>query len=162
MKGYAQSSGYADQALNAIKVVQTYGNEELEDKNFQKYLAGTRKIQSGIAVKKACTSGFLFFIFMVFYAYCFYFGGLLIWTAYEDAILQDDFFINPSNPDYSGGSIIAIMFMIIIGAISAGGAGEHYSSIAQAKIGGRLAYETINHMPKIHPSEPGSKMVAAE
>ena len=30
MKGYAQSAGYAEQALHAIKVVQTYGNEELE------------------------------------------------------------------------------------------------------------------------------------
>jgi len=30
MKAYSQSAGYADQALNAIKVVHTYGQEALE------------------------------------------------------------------------------------------------------------------------------------
>jgi ABC-type multidrug transport system fused ATPase/permease subunit len=35
---YGQANGYADQALSAVKVVQTYGQELLEVKNFEKYL----------------------------------------------------------------------------------------------------------------------------
>ena len=38
MKAYAQSSGYAEQALQAIKVPFTYGNELLESRNYDKYL----------------------------------------------------------------------------------------------------------------------------
>jgi ATP-binding cassette subfamily B (MDR/TAP) protein 1 len=38
MKAYAQSAGYAEQALSAIKVVHTYGQELLEMKNYRKYL----------------------------------------------------------------------------------------------------------------------------
>lgn len=34
MKAYSQSAGYADQALNAIKVVHTYGQEALEETNY--------------------------------------------------------------------------------------------------------------------------------
>jgi len=43
MKSYAQSAGYAEQALQAIKVVHTYGQEELELKNYSKYLTNARE-----------------------------------------------------------------------------------------------------------------------
>jgi len=38
MKSYGQSAGYAEQALQAIQVVNTYGQEALESKNYEKYL----------------------------------------------------------------------------------------------------------------------------
>ena len=38
MKAYSQSAGYAEQALQSIKIVHTYGNELLELKNYVKYL----------------------------------------------------------------------------------------------------------------------------
>jgi hypothetical protein len=38
MRHYAQSAGYAEQALIAIKVVQTYGRELKEAANYNKYL----------------------------------------------------------------------------------------------------------------------------
>ena len=38
MKAYAQSAGYAEQALQSVKIVHTYGNELLELKNYVKYL----------------------------------------------------------------------------------------------------------------------------
>ena len=37
-KAYGQANGYADQALSSMKVVQTYGREMLEIKNYDKYL----------------------------------------------------------------------------------------------------------------------------
>jgi len=38
MRAYAQSAGYAEQALSAIRVVHSYGQEDLEQKNYQKFL----------------------------------------------------------------------------------------------------------------------------
>jgi len=38
LKAYAMSAGYAEQALSAIKIVHTYGQEKLEEKNYMKYL----------------------------------------------------------------------------------------------------------------------------
>lgn len=38
LKAYAQSAGYAEQALNAIRIVHTYCNEALELANYSKYL----------------------------------------------------------------------------------------------------------------------------
>ena len=43
MKAYGQSAGYADQALNAIKVVVAYGQELKESRNYNKYLDRARK-----------------------------------------------------------------------------------------------------------------------
>ena len=42
MKAYGQSAGYADQALNAIRVVAAYGQEEKEVRNYTKYLERAR------------------------------------------------------------------------------------------------------------------------
>jgi len=38
MKAYQQCAGMAEQSLQAIKVVHTYGREDLESKNYNKYL----------------------------------------------------------------------------------------------------------------------------
>jgi len=38
MKAYAQSAGYAEQALQSVKIVHTYCNEILELDNYTKYL----------------------------------------------------------------------------------------------------------------------------
>lgn len=42
MKAYAQSAGYAEQALQSIRIVHTYGNELLEYNNYSKYLDRAR------------------------------------------------------------------------------------------------------------------------
>ena len=42
MKAYAQSAGYAEQALQSIRIVHTYGNEILEYMNYSKYLDRAR------------------------------------------------------------------------------------------------------------------------
>ena len=43
MKAFSQSSGYANQALNAIKVVAAFGQEEKEHELFSKFLGRARK-----------------------------------------------------------------------------------------------------------------------
>lgn len=78
MKAYGQSAGYAEQALNAIKVVLAFGQEEREVNNYQKYLI--RAKVSGI--KSHCKGTFVMGLFMgiVFwtYAYSFYMGSVWI------------------------------------------------------------------------------------
>jgi ATP-binding cassette subfamily B (MDR/TAP) protein 1 len=44
MKSYSQSAGYAEQALASIKVVHTYGQELLEERNYGKYLSRSQII----------------------------------------------------------------------------------------------------------------------
>ena len=44
MRGYAQSAGYAEQAVYAIKVVHNYDQEMLEERNYLKYLDQATKV----------------------------------------------------------------------------------------------------------------------
>lgn len=88
-------------------------------------------------------------VILLFYAYTFYFGGKNIWESYYDGVKSE----------YSGGSIVAIMFMVITGAFSLGGAFDHMKAISDGKIAGKLAYDVIDHKPSVDPHKPGAKSI---
>ena len=95
-------------------MVQTYGNEELENRNYQKYLKRSEEASNAAAIKGGLGIALMMGCIYLFYSYTMYFGGYLVWTAYEDQV----------ESDYTGGAVIAIMFMVIIGAFMLGGSGE--------------------------------------
>jgi ATP-binding cassette subfamily B (MDR/TAP) protein 1 len=142
MRAYAQSSGYAEQALHAIKVVHTYGQELLEMENFNKYLSRTREIGKKQSLKKSIGTSLMFMLIFGFYGYSFYWGGYL---RYND--------IKNGDVEYTGGSVIGVLFCVIFGAFNLGGAGPHFVSLAEGKIGGKLAFEVIEQLPKIEPND---------
>lgn len=80
MKAYSQSAGYAEQALQSIKIVHTYGNEMLEFANYSKYLFRAKEKQRKTAVTVAFSYALLFALIFAFYAAAFYFGGYLRWN----------------------------------------------------------------------------------
>ena len=43
MKAYAKSGGYAEQALNGIRVVSAFGQEDREVQNYEKYLGEAQR-----------------------------------------------------------------------------------------------------------------------
>mmetsp|Transcript_41198 Transcript_41198/g.62694 ORF Transcript_41198/g.62694 Transcript_41198/m.62694 type:complete len:81 (-) Transcript_41198:2985-3227(-) len=75
MKVYAQSAGYAEQALQAVKVVHTYGNEVLEQCTYSKFLNRSRDYQRSNTIKNAVGGAFIMFLMNLFYGYTLYFGG---------------------------------------------------------------------------------------
>lgn len=146
MKAYAQSSGYAEQALNAIKVVHTYGQETLELKNYKKYLSRTRTVGKKIAMKKGVGNAMLFMLIYAFYAYAFFWGGYLRYNL----VMNGDKL-------YTGGAVIGILFCVLFGAFNMGAAGPHFAAVAEGKIGGKLAFEVIDHVPSVEPDDKSAK-----
>mgnify|MGYP002631561046 FL=1 len=130
MKSYGQSAGYAEQALQAIKVVHTYGQEKLELKNYTKYLDRAQVTSHSQITKNAIGIGGMFLSFFILYAYAFYFGGVLRWNEVE------------SEPGvvYSGGKIIGILFCVVFGAMMLGGASPHMKAISEGRVAGRIAF----------------------
>mmetsp|Transcript_39002 Transcript_39002/g.59362 ORF Transcript_39002/g.59362 Transcript_39002/m.59362 type:complete len:130 (-) Transcript_39002:617-1006(-) len=129
MKAYAQSAGYAEQALHAIKVVQTYGNELVEKKNYEKYLDRSKATQQGEITKTAFARSLMFFVIYLFYAHSLYFGGRLRWTYGEELLQGEE---SSGGGTYTGGAVLGIIFMIIIAAFSLAGAGNHAKSMTEA------------------------------
>ena len=85
LKAYGQSAGYADQALNAIKVVVAFGMETTEIDNYSKYLVNAKKV----AIKSSCGMSFTHGLFYgtMYYMYCYAF-----WMG---AYFVRNCFINP-------------------------------------------------------------------
>lgn len=151
MKAYAQSAGYAEQALAAIKVVHTYGQELLEERNYGKYLSRSQIIQKKTIISAAVGQAILFFIIFLFYAYAFFFGGLLRWKE-----------IKNGDREYSSGSIIAIMFSTVFGSLQLGGISPHAKAISDGRIAGKLAYDVIDEKPKVVSDDKSAKQLKRE
>lgn len=77
MKAYSQSAGYAEQALSSIKVVQTYGQEQLELDVYSKYLDQVREMSNKQGTALALTAGLFTFCSTAYFGYTFYFSGVL-------------------------------------------------------------------------------------
>jgi ATP-binding cassette, subfamily B (MDR/TAP), member 1 len=140
MKAYGQSAGYADQALNAIRVVVAYGQEEKEVKNYAKYL-----MRAKIAgVKTHCKSAFTMAIFFasIFgtYAYAFYLGS--VWIYYD---FKNDTF----DRVYSAGDILSCFFGVIFGMFSMGLAAPNIKAVTEGRVAGKLAFDIIDRKPAI-------------
>jgi len=75
---------------------------------------------------------FVFFVFMFgFYAYSLFFGGYLRWTETDNPTMGHV---------YTGGEILSVMFSVMFGAFTLAGVAPHLKTIAEAKVGGYLAY----------------------
>ena len=144
MKAFTQSAGYAEQALQAIKVVKTYGREELEHSNFVNYLDRPIKVEKTQNINKSFSHGLFQTLVLGFYAYTLFWGGYLKWNQ-----------IDNRGEEYSGGAVLAILFSVIIGAMNLAGTGNHLKLITEGKIAGKIAYDTIDDKPRVNPNEKG-------
>lgn len=93
----------------------------------------------------------LFGVITGFYAYSFYWGSYL----------RGHKILNFGR-EYSGGSIIAVMFSVVFGSLGLGGSAPHLKAITEGRIGGKLAYDVIDQQPKIIPNEAGSKKITCD
>jgi ATP-binding cassette subfamily B (MDR/TAP) protein 1 len=78
LQAYGQSAGYAEQALNAVKVVQAFGQEPTEMRNYENYLGKTKSVGIKTHFKSSIGLGSMFFMMLSFYSYGFYTGSWLV------------------------------------------------------------------------------------
>jgi len=111
MQSYGQSAGYADQAINAIKIVQAFGMEKSEIINYNTYLTKAKAAGIKSNLKGSIAVAFFFIIIYGTYSYAFYIGSLLV----------SEGVINPTtNKFYSAGDVISVFFGILFGMMSLG------------------------------------------
>jgi hypothetical protein len=122
MKAYGQSAGYADQALNAIRVVVAYGQEEKEVKNYVKYLDRARKA----GIKTHCKGSMVISLFFAsifgVYAYTFYMGSVWIYH---------DIWNHTFGRYYQAGDILSCFFGVVFGMFSMGAATPNIKAVTE-------------------------------
>ncbi len=78
MKAYNQSAGFADQALNAIKVVLAFGREQTEIRNYEKYLIRAKRTGIKTHFFGSLAIGGFFLSLYGYYTYSFYVGSYMV------------------------------------------------------------------------------------
>lgn len=106
---YAQSAGYAEQALMAIRVVVAFGMEAVEYRNYTAYLQQAKDNATKNHFKSAGALGLVFVAMYASYAYAFYIGS--VYVRYE-------VWNNGRDRPYSGGDSIGVFFAVLIGLFS--------------------------------------------
>lgn len=140
MKAYGQSAGYAEQALNAIKVVFAFGQEETEIKNYEKYLTKARKTGIKTHMTGALAIGGFFMTLYGYYSYSFFVGSFMV---------TDEIKNTNSGKIYTSGDIMACFLGLVYGIFSLGLATPNFKALTEGRVAGKMAYDIIERTPSI-------------
>mmetsp|Transcript_6128 Transcript_6128/g.9828 ORF Transcript_6128/g.9828 Transcript_6128/m.9828 type:complete len:587 (-) Transcript_6128:1564-3324(-) len=89
----------------------------------------------------------IFLTIYMFYGYSLFSGGLLKWNS----VVEND-------TKFTGGTIVTIMFCVMLGAFGIGNTQSVLKIIQEAQIGAKLAYDVIDNVPDVNPDEEGEKV----
>ncbi len=145
LKAYGQSAGYSEQALNAIRIVQSFGQEMTEVRNYDRHLTKARQQGVKSHLTTSLAIGTFMFALFCFYAYGFYIGSWLI----TKQIRNDNF-----DARYNSGDVLACLVGIVFGVSSVGQASPQMKKIIEGKVSGKVAYDIIDREPKILLDDP--------
>ena len=120
-------------------MVHTYGREVLEQNNYNKYLDRALVSEKRKNSKAAMGLSFLFFGIFGFYAYAFYFAGFSKWNEFTDN----------NGKIVTAGTIITVIFCIIMSSMALGGIVPHMTSLTEARVAGTIAFGIIDHQSSI-------------
>ena len=127
----------------------SFGQEDLEIKNYKTFLNRVREAGHKSAVTTGLSMGFFQFSIYLCYAYAFLIGAHWMdkpyWNHAEDR-------------DYLSGDVIGTFFGVLIGLFSLGGAGPAINSVNVAKTTGSLVFGIIDRKVPIQQDDKGALM----
>ena len=142
---YAKSGGFAEQALNNIKVVAAFGQERREIDNYTKHLDEAKNTRQKGKVIIALSLGTFNFLLFSSYVYGLYVGGLFV---------KNQVYNPNKDRDFTSGDIISIFFGVVINIFLMGGSAPNAKVVAEGRIAAYIALQVINRVPKILIDDP--------
>lgn len=94
--------------------------------------------------KSGLLFGALYLFIFGFYAYTFFFGGYLRYSG---------------ESEYSGGTILIVLFCVITGCMQLGFSGVHLQGIVEGKVAGKLVFDVLDHTPLINQGQDKAEPV---
>lgn len=141
MKAYGQSAGFAEQSLQAIRVVVAFGMEKTEMASYNKFLSRVQQQGGKADIFTGCSLGFFLFAIYSAYAYAFLMGG--IWV-------NEGYWNHANDRPYQAGDSIAVFFGVLFGLFALSSAGPSFNAVSEGKAAGKLAFEVIDRIPAIN------------
>mmetsp|Transcript_21964 Transcript_21964/g.16309 ORF Transcript_21964/g.16309 Transcript_21964/m.16309 type:complete len:202 (+) Transcript_21964:725-1330(+) len=149
MKAYGQSAGYAEQALNAIRVVVAFGQEERESIVYNRYLTNAKSSGIVTTFKTSLILAMFMFISLASYAYSFFMGS--IWIYHEIPNTAFD-------RSYTAGDVLTCFFGVLFGMYSLGMAAPNIKAVSVGKVAGKMVFDIIDRVPDIPIDDPNATM----
>ncbi|XP_077431414.1 ATP-dependent translocase ABCB1-like [Vanacampus margaritifer] len=140
---YAKAGAVAEEVLSAIRTVFAFSGQQREIERYRKSLEDAKKM----GIKKLTSSnlimGFTFSMIYLTYALAFWYGSMLILSK---------------DKDYTIGTVLTILFTLLIGAFALGQTSPNAESFVIAQGAAHQVYSIIDSKPTIDSySERGFK-----
>lgn len=145
LQAYAQSAGYAEQALSAIRVVAANGTEKEEARIYESFLDRVKQAGAKVHMSGGFAFGFLWFVIFGGYSYALYVGSWFI---------QERIFNYTYDQPYRAGDIMTCFFGVIFGMFNLGMIGPSMKAVSEGKVAGKLAFDVIDKKPSIPINNP--------
>jgi ABC-type multidrug transport system fused ATPase/permease subunit len=145
LKAYGQSSGYATQCLNAMKVVVAFGMEHTEIKNYNGHLETARK--AGAKEKVMTGIGMSIMMAMIYsvYSYAFWVGANFV---------KNEVINSATGNVYTFTDILACFFGILFGLFGMSTIGQAIQALGEAQVAGKLAFDIVDRNPNVNMDDP--------
>ncbi|CAL8290779.1 unnamed protein product [Merluccius merluccius] len=129
---YAKAGAVAEEVLSAIRTVFAFNGQDKEIKRYHKNLEDAKAMGIKKAVSSNIAMGFSFLVIYLSYALAFWYGSTLVLSG-----------------EYSIGSVLIVLFTVLIGAFSLGQTSPNFQAFASARGAAHKVYNIIDNTPSI-------------
>ncbi|XP_078283932.1 ATP-dependent translocase ABCB1-like [Rhinoraja longicauda] len=139
---YAKAGAVAEEALSAIRTVVAFGGQKKEVDRYLKKLIEGQKLGFKKAISSNVTIGLTYLLIYGSYALAFWYGSTLV-----------------LDEDYTIGTVLTVLFAVLIGAFSIGQSSPHIEAFASARGAAHVIYRIMDQEPSIDSfSESGHRL----
>ncbi|XP_039953591.1 multidrug resistance protein homolog 49 isoform X1 [Bactrocera tryoni] len=148
LKAYSNAGAVAEEVFSGIRTVLAFSGERIETERFGKLLVPAEKMGRKKGFYSGVGAGIMWFIIYIAYAIAIWYGiKLILKYRYMDDKL------------YTSGSLVIVLFSIIMGAQNLGFSLPHVEAFATAKGAAQNVFATIDRKSAIDPlNESGDKL----
>ncbi|XP_036342463.1 multidrug resistance protein homolog 49-like, partial [Rhagoletis pomonella] len=148
LKAYSNAGAVAEEVFSGIRTVFAFSGERKETERFAKLLVPADVMGRKKGLYSGIGAGLMWFIIYIAYAVAIWYGiQLILKYRYEDEKL------------YTAGSLVIVLFSIIMGAQNLGFSLPHVESFATAQGAAQNVFSTIDRASEIDPlNESGAKL----
>ncbi|KAM9807166.1 ATP-dependent translocase ABCB1-like [Syngnathus typhle] len=138
---YAKAGAVAEEVLSAIRTVFAFSGQQREIQRYRRNLEEAKNMGIKKAISSNTAMGFTFMMIFLSYALAFWYGSMLV-----------------RNKEYTTGTILTVLFALILGAIALGQTSPNLQSFSSARGAAHHVYSIIDNKPNIDSySESGFK-----
>jgi len=150
LKEYGAASTIAEEIISSVKTAQAFGTQSKLTKLYDDSLVAAQRAGYRLKFSSAVMLACMFFSVYAFYGLGF---CMFLWNSSNvgegSKLLADN--------DLDAGTVLTVLFAVIIGAFSLGSLGPRVEAFAKASSAARKIFQTLQRIPTIDSFDPNGE-----